>query len=455
MSTDADVDPSPRYPAMKNWNLVKKLKDGTVIYRNPFADAEAWYLPERKHRPFHTNADRRAELLQLHTPQNYCAFCPANYFETTPEKSRIEITNGGWTLVDDPEPRHVFSCPAEFRRIGNLYEIISTNYWVKNHHFQLTDQQKKRKRAYLSDELGREHLRSLYAQKVTSMESAGARKSGVVDFARMCNAFFGGAHELIIPRRHYLDGAVVTSQLCSTGDLTPEEHYQYMRLTCHAAKNVLESNRFVNYIAVYTNWLRDAGASYEHLHRQIMGVDRLGRYLTNSLTLAGADKNIYQDYVHYVAIQLGFFVCENEYALAFVDIGHSFSTVAIFSKSRQTIPWELPPAELRGMSDIIHAVHAAFGRSEALNEEWYYQPSCSDVRIPWHVLIKWRNHRHAGVESITTIYPDEFGPADLQSILLGKLARLAAENKINALSFHRCKNDDKTVIPYFDQVGQN
>ncbi|MBN1480342.1 DUF4921 family protein [candidate division KSB1 bacterium] len=435
---------------MKNWNLVKKLQDGTIIYRNPFADTEAWYLPERKHRPFHTHADHRAEPLPLQTPQNYCAFCPAHYFETTPEKSRIEITNGDWTLFDDPEPRHIFTRTAEFRRIGNLYEIISTNYWKKNHHFQLSARQKKRKKAYLADALGYEHVRSLFEQKSKGIGTRGAQNNSDAAFAQMCDAFFAGAHELIIPRRHYIDNAAETSQLCSAGDLTPHEHYHYMRLTCHAAKNVMEDNSFITYVAIYTNWLRDAGASFEHLHRQVIGVDRLGRYITNGLALAGADKNIYQDYVQHVAIQLGFFLCENEYALAFVDIGHSFTTVSIFSKSRQTKPWMLSPDELRGMSDVMHAIHAAFGSRESVNEEWYYQPRYSDVRIPWHVLIKWRNHRHAGIESITTIYPDEFGPADLKSILLGKLARLAAEKRIGAVALDSKSMSNRHLLPHFD-----
>lgn len=420
------------YKNMDHWNLVTRLKDNTVIYRNPFAATEAWFLPERKHRPSHTNLKKTPKPLQLHEPQDYCAFCPTNYILTTPEKSRIELQNGDWRLVDQPSPQHVFSHTAEFRRISNLYEIISTTFWQKNYNYELSEKNQEHKMNYLADRQGREHIQSLLKQKLHGMPP-GSFDMADMDIERLSDAFFGGVHELIIPRRHYVDGATDEAFLASTGELTPDEHVQYLRLTCRAVDSIYSDNPFVKYVAVYTNWRRDAGASFEHLHRQIIGVDRFGQQTLNSLKLVENDPGIFRDYVRHVAFDLNFILCENEHAIAFVDIGHTFSSIAIYSKSSETLPWRQSPEELRGMSDIIHAIHAAFGADEPVNEEWYYQPPNSPVRTPWYVLIRWRNHRHAGIENITTIFPDEYGPIDLKNILLGKLVKLRQDGKIAAM----------------------
>jgi galactose-1-phosphate uridylyltransferase len=433
---------------MTRWNIVKKLEDGTVIYRNPFADTEAWFLPERKFRPSHTDRHATAKPLQLEEPQNYCAFCPTNYFLTTPEKSRIEFNDGDWQLLDKASPQHIFNKTADFRRISNLYEIISTSYWQKNYEHHLSAANQQHKEMYLADPNGREHVQSLLKHKYHGLKSS--HKWTDAEIEQHADAFFGGAHELIIPRQHYIDGATDESHLASTGSLTPEEHYHYMRLTCHSVASIYANNAFLKYVGVYTNWRRDAGASFEHLHRQVIGVDQLGFHLQNRQKLAASDQHIFKDYITYVAYDLGFVLCENEHAIAFVDIGHTFSSIAIYSKSVQTLPWRQSPEELRGMSDLIHAVHAAFGAQESVNEEWYYQPPHSDTRIPWAVLIRWRNHRHAGIESITDIFPDEYGPVDLKNILLGKMFKLRAEQKIANMALDTECDENSLVLNYID-----
>jgi len=436
-------------------NIVTTLKDGTVIYRNPFTETEAWFLPERKYRPSHANHNNIKKPLKLEEPQNYCAFCPTHYFETTPEKSRIERYNGDWQLVDAPTPQHIFSNTAEFRRIGNLYEIISHSYWTENFNFQLTPDQKKHKEAYLSDPQGREHIRSLLAQKRHAAHQDIFSDSNDKWIDQLSDAFFAGAHELIIPRRHFSDAATDEAHLCSAGELTPEEHFQYLRLSCHATKSVYNNNPYVKYVGVYTNWRRDAGASFEHLHRQIIGVDRIGHQIQNGTRLAARDHKIYQNYIKYVAFDLGFVLCENEHAIALVDVGHTFSSIAVYSKSAQTLPWRKSQEELQSMSDIIHAIHAAFGAEESLNEEWYYQPPHSNVRIPWYVLIRWRNHRHAGIENITDIFPDEYGPVDLKNILLGKMVKLKNEHKITDLFLDNECDAANFKLNYYEKPEPN
>jgi galactose-1-phosphate uridylyltransferase len=60
--------------------------------------------------------------------------------------------------------------------------------------------------------------------------------------------------------------------LKSSGDMTPEEHYQYIDFTIDAKEDIYLSNRYVRYVSVFQNWLRPAGASFDHLHKQL-GLD--------------------------------------------------------------------------------------------------------------------------------------------------------------------------------------
>ncbi|MBN1466170.1 hypothetical protein JXA02_10430, partial [candidate division KSB1 bacterium] len=51
--------------------------------------------------------------------------------------------------------------------------------------------------------------------------------------------------------------------------------------------------------------------------------------------------------------------------------------------------------------------------------------------------LKWRNHRHAGIESITNIYPDDYGPIELRKILSKKLSGLRRAHGCAALSLEQ------------------
>lgn len=85
---------------------------------------------------------------------------------------------------------------------------------------------------------------------------------------KMSDNFFGGGHELIITRRHFKDHAQWDAKLLSSGDLTPDEHYMYMKFTIESKDDIYRSNRYVRYVSVFQNWLGPAGASFDHLHKQ-------------------------------------------------------------------------------------------------------------------------------------------------------------------------------------------
>lgn len=416
-------------------HLIEPCKDGTIKYRNPFSGTQCWYTPGRKHRPIHTDCERESQPIHPQHPPGYCSFCPAHYWETTPEKSRLLYNDGMWEFQDQPTPEDIFSNVAHVRRIGNLYEIISIDYWRENYGFNLSPKHQQFKEQYLSSAMGREHVLYLIDSK---LKHFGATAKEVKALApemkiRVADSFFGGAHELVIPWRHYRPGARNDSELFSTGEMTPEEHFNYFKLAIHSISEIYQNNPFVKFVSTYTNWKRDAGASFEHLHRQIIGLDLWGDSLQRGISMARVDANVFADYVHFIAKQQQLVICENDHAVAFADIGQPFSTVAIFSRSNKA-PHHLPDDTIRGVSDIVHALHAALGSQEACNEEWYYTPQDADVDIPWYILLKWRKNRHAGIEGSTRLYVDVFRPEDIRDLMIDRLKQQQRDGHIAALN---------------------
>ena len=214
-------------------------------------------------------------------------------------------------------------------------------------------------------------------------------------------------------------------------------------MSIHSANEIYRNNPFVRFVCVYTNWLRDAGASFEHLHRQILGIDRDSEEIVRGAELAATTPQVYEDYVAYLGDDCNYVICDNACAVAVADIGRPYPTIAIYSKSKSLRPHEHSPKEVRGFSDVVHAIHAALGPEKSLNEEWYYSPPASEMLLPWHVLIKWRNHRLAGIEGIVNIFPNEYSPMDVVEILVEKLFTLRQDGRISHLNIgDECRQSD-------------
>ena len=107
-------------------------------------------------------------------------------------------------------------------------------------------------------------------------------------------------------------------------------------------------------------------------------------------------------------------VAENDHAIAFAGFGHRFPSLEIYSKSAECDPWEQAPEELRGMSDLLHAMHAATGVDVPSNEEWHYRPIDVDVAMPWRIVLKWRISNPAGFEGGTKIHVNTIDPWELR-----------------------------------------
>jgi len=121
-----------------------RLADGTVKQISPFTGTEVWTVPGRANRPIsHPVAEVRPlkEADRTHS----CAFCSARYLETPPEKARVvRGADGGFERLDAVAASALFDTVAEFRRVPNLFEILSFDYWHINHGYEIPDAARER-----------------------------------------------------------------------------------------------------------------------------------------------------------------------------------------------------------------------------------------------------------------------------------------------------------------------
>jgi len=410
-----------------------KMSDGTIKQVNPFTGTEVWTVPGRGKKPITNEIPRHAKKIDKHDIEGYCNFCEKKYLNTPPEKARLVKIDGKYVTLKNVKAENLFDTKAEFRRVPNLFEIVTYDYWVKNYGFELTKEQIHHKNDYLSSAAGIEHVINIINMKL-KLSGIGDEEVRTVislqDKLKMADAFFGGAHELIVAGKHYKSNAVYDVELCSSGELTPEEHYQYFLFTIDAIKDIFAQNRYVRYISVFQNWLMMAGASFDHLHKQLVAIDEWGVAMEDEIELYRKNKNVYNEKAVNFASYHNLVFAENDYAIAFVEVGHRYPTIAIYSKSKHAMPQDHTREEIRGISDIVHACHAAMGSQIPCNEEWYYSPMDAKENIPWHIMIKWRTNNPAGFEGGTKIYVNPISPEDLRDKMVPRLFELKNQKKI-------------------------
>ncbi len=410
------------------------MKDGTIKQVNPFTGTEVWYIPGRGNKPDPNARPPEARRIERHEPEDFCNFCEKFYLNTTPEKLRlIRKPDGTFEYLEHLAPSELNKTRPLFRRISNLFEIVSTDYWKQNYDYRLPDHLVEWKNRYLSDSEGVQHvLQVLHLKlKLSRMTERQIEQMPIEEKFRMADAFFGGCHELVIGGRHFRDGAEYDTDLWSSGEMTPDEHYRFFRFTIRTAKDIYDMNRYVRYISIFQNWLAPAGASFNHIHKQLVALDEWGISVQREVNLVRMNPNIYNEYAANFASYHNLVFAENEHALAFVSIGHRSPTLAIYSKSCNCRPEEHTHEEIRGFSDLVHACHAAMGNSIPCNEEWYYLPRDAVERIPWHILIKWRTNTPAGFEGGTKIYTNTLSPTEMRDIIVPQLYKYRAEGRIN------------------------
>jgi galactose-1-phosphate uridylyltransferase len=410
------------------------MADGTVKQVNPFTGVEVWSVPGRGDKPLGSPPrDTAAPLLDRQDPEGYCSFCVSRFHETAPEKSRVIRTDDGFTTLHQVPADAYSDTRPYFRRISNLFEILSVNYWRRNYNYKLSSKNRAWMDQYLGNPTGLKHVLSIVDYKLgrQGMSDEEIAKISLEEKVKLSEALFGGGHELIIADRHYLPDARSADELFFTGDLTADEHYRYFALIIDAMQDIVANNRYVRSISVFKNWLQAAGATFDHLHTQIVAIDEWGAAMERKIKLVVQDKNVYNTYGPNFAGYNNLIFAENDYALAFVGIGHRFPTVEIFSKSVNARPSDHTPEEVRGMSDLVRATHAAIGRNISVNEEWHHTPMDSIFKIPWHVFVKLRINTPAGFEGGTNIYINPLTPTVLRDKLVPRFYELRRDSIID------------------------
>ncbi len=410
------------------------MKDGTVKQINPFSGTEVWTVPGRGNRPLGVRVEQ-PQPLRPEDDGRHCAFCHHRYLETPPEKSRMIRSGDGWRAAYQTPAEHLFDTRAEFRRIPNLFEILSNEYWQENYGYVPPEHIDEQRRAYLASPAGRAHVLSVARAKLraagrTPEQIAGYDEDEIIASA---SGFFGSGHDVIVARRHFCDGAENTSQLASSGTLTPEEHYYYTAFTVESARQLYETNRYAPYVAVFQNWLKPAGASFDHLHKQLVAIDERGVQNELAIQRVRANLNVFnEDGVNY-ASRHNLLLAENDHAVAYAGFGHRYPTIEIYSKSERAWPWEHSIEEVGGVSDLVHAMHAATGADVPCNEEWHHRPVDCDVPMPWRVLLKWRVSTVAGFEGGTKIYINTIDPMGIRDRVVPRLKALRDQGRIGGM----------------------
>ena len=458
---------------MDDHPYLRRLCDGTVKQLSPFTGTEVWTVPGRANRPLRLpQVEVRPLTPHMHT--HTCAFCSGRYLETPPEYARIvrfasvkdddaasadagaRTTGSGnagsaaagagtgasganarlganagagdtWHTFFGLLPEYLDQSVADFRRIPNLFEILPFNYWQANYGFELPERCRDRLENYLADAAGYEHLRAIVSAKLRASGAGDAEiaELNLSDIRRHSAGFFGGSHDVLVARRHWRDDAVDTTGLAGSATLSVAEHRVWTQWAVNAMHAQYLQNKHVKYVAVFQNWLRPAGASFDHLHKQVVGVDSLGASLQAEIARVNANGNIYRDFVDW-AYRAGLVVAANDGAVALAGVGHRYPSLEVYSTGPVSEPWLMEPEQVDAVSDLVHALHQATGTQVPLNEEWHYRAPGVAKEMPWRVVLKWRVSTLAGFEGATKIYLNTIDPRSLRERVVRELQQLRA-----------------------------
>jgi galactose-1-phosphate uridylyltransferase len=384
-------------------------------------------------------------LLGPDDPGARCAFCPARQLETPPEKARLVLIAPGaggrapeppWQILRHVGAGQLGDTRAEVRRIPNLFEILPLEYWQANHGYVIPDPIRARAAAYAADPAGRAHLLGLMRTRARASGATAQEAAALGDEQLLAGAvrFFDGAHDLVVARRHFVPGATHDDQLAGAGDLSPDEHHAYLVMAVDALSDLHGAVPGAVYVATFQNWLRAAGASFDHLHKQLVAIDELGPLMTRILAMLDRTPDLFTVAITDPAAGDRLVIAENDHAIALAGVGHRYPTVEVYSHGRANRPWEHDAAALRGVSDMLHAVHAATGRAVPTNEEWHYRPVGAAAPMPWRINVKWRVSTLAGFEGGTRINVNTISPADLRARMVHALGRRRSAGRIAAMS---------------------
>lgn len=404
------------------------MADGTLKQLNPFSGTQVWTVPGRGNRPLSV-PQKEPEQLKPEDFTARCNFCVDKLLQTPPEKSRTVSRDGRWEVLRDLLPHELNDTQAAFRRVPNLFEIVSYDYWAQNYGFTMDESRANQMERYLADDEGRRHVLDIVRTRL----KASGQDDNVSEEELLSHApaYFGGGHDVIIARRHFVDGATDSTQLASSGTLSLDEHYGFIAFTIDSLRDLYERNRYAPYVSVFQNWLAPAGASFEHLHKQLVAIDERGMHSELEIAKLRQNPNMYNEWGVNFASYHNLIIAENDHAVMCAGVGHRYPTINVYSKSPTPEPWRQTEEEVRGMSDILHAAHAGTGPEVPCNEEWHHKPIDLDVPMPWRINIKWRVSVLAGFEGGTKINVNTLSPYDIRDRMVSSLYELREQGRIS------------------------
>lgn len=411
------------------------LPDGTIKQVNPFSGTEVWTVPGRANRPI---AKHRPEAQDIADRDATTAFGLKRKMETPPEKSRLIIDEDGEArILRGLKPSELETTTPLFRRVANLFEILTYDYWNLNYGYRSNPAAAMHMAEYLSEEAGQDHveqiLRTKWAAAGRPQEAIDALFSPATRMQTLNEqgiGLFAGGHDVIIARDHFTPDAKKTDELASSGSLDWKTHRHFMAFTVDGMDQLYRANRYVRYVAAFQNWLAPAGASFDHLHKQLVAIDEHGLQNETEIAQVRSNPNMYNEWAVDYAARHNLIIAENEHAIAFAGFGHRWPTLEVFSKSGTTEPWLMSDAERDAVSDLVHACHVAAGPHIACNEEWLHRPLDVDVPMPWRIVIKWRVSTMAGFEGGTKIFINTITPGQLKDRVLTALHKAQGEGQL-------------------------
>ncbi|MCG2798002.1 MAG: DUF4921 family protein [Cellulomonas sp.] len=427
------------------------LADGTVKQVSPLTGTTVWTVPGRGGRPLEHHDHVRSGAPEGGRDE-LCAFCWGRMAQTTPEKSRLVVGADGSARTFDevPASRLHEDCP-EVRSFGNLFEIVSARYWRTNHGARPTPHLQERARAYVEEPAGRAQVEALLAARAAAAGEPVPPVRSPVWWQDVVD-LFAGSHDVVVARRHLIDGARYGDELAGAGTLGIDEHRRFIAFTVESMRRVYLAQPAARYVAVFQNWLSAAGASFDHLHKQLVAIDEDGPQLARELRLAATDPALYQHAALDVAVRYGLVVARNEHAVAVAGVGHRYPSLEVYSTATAQLPWEHTPEQIAAFADLLHALHAATGAGVPSNEEWHHRPPDAREPMPWRAVLKWRVSTLAGFEGATRINVNTLDPWQVRDRVVQRLVDLRAAGLVAPMAVgDRCED---LVLRYGQEVAR-
>ncbi|MGL4563247.1 MAG: DUF4921 family protein [Brevinema sp.] len=405
---------------------------GMESFYHPFFDLKSLYSPDRKKNIFFSFQPINATINpKAQYSEDFCAFCMGRIKESTPEKIRISQIKDNTLKTDRLCRLEVY--PEEnvlFRRQGNLFEILPFNYWYTLYNIDSTEHELDQIKKDLSDPILKSYLLGLLATKNKKMGKDPDLSSDDLMINEL-KPMYSGYHELITSGSHFCQKHA-DGRVHSTSSMDHKDHRISYHMICDTLVDMLERNKYIQYITVFQNWMHPAGASFDHWHKQILALDFWGDPLERECGYFTSNPNIYEEFAIGTAIKYDLFIAENNHAVAYVEVGSKTGTITICSKSSHLRPFEHTKEEIDSMSDLSHAIISCIGDLTPYNEEWYYTPfNNNNFVTPWRVMINLRSDVSAGFENITQKLICSISPRDLAQQIRNQLQEKITQGLIS------------------------